>query len=33
VYGRFYTYEGTVPAMDSLSRYVRRYGLSSYYIF
>jgi hypothetical protein len=27
VYGRFYPYEGTVPAMDSLSRYVRRYGL------
>jgi len=27
VYGRFYDYEGTIPAMDSFKRYVRRYGL------
>ena len=27
VYGRFYDYEGTMPAMDSFKRYVRRYGL------
>ena len=27
VYGRFYDYEGTFPAMDSLKRYVRKYGL------
>ncbi len=27
VYGRFYDYEGTLPAMDSFKRYVRRYGL------
>ena len=27
VYGRFYEYEGTMPAMDSLRRYFRRYGL------
>lgn len=26
VYGRFYDYEGTMPAMDSFKRYVRRYG-------
>lgn len=27
VYGRFYDYEGVYPAMDSLERYIRRYGL------
>ena len=27
VYGRFYDYEGTMPALDSFKRYVRRYGL------
>ncbi len=27
VYGRFYDYEGTHPAMDSFMRYVRKYGL------
>lgn len=27
VYGRFYEYEGTVPAMDSFKRYVRKHGL------
>jgi transposase len=27
VYARFYGYEGTIPAMDSLRRYVKRYGL------
>lgn len=27
VYGRFYDYEGTLPAMDSFKRYARRYGL------
>jgi hypothetical protein len=27
VYGRFYSYEGTIPAMDSLKRYAREYGL------
>lgn len=26
VYARFYAYEGTIPAMDSFMRYVRRYG-------
>jgi transposase len=26
VYGRFYDYEGTIPAMDSFKRYVRKYG-------
>jgi hypothetical protein len=26
-YGRFYEYEGTLPAMDSLGRYIRRYGI------
>lgn len=25
--GRFYEYEGTVPAMDSFGRYIRRYGI------
>jgi hypothetical protein len=27
VYGRFYDYEGTYPAMDSFKRYILRYGL------
>jgi len=27
VFGRFYAYEGTIPAMDSFHRYVRRYGI------
>jgi hypothetical protein len=27
VYGQFYKYEGTIPAMDSFKRYVRKYGL------
>ena len=27
VFGRFYDYEGTMPAMDSFKRYVRKYGL------
>lgn len=27
VYGRFYEYEGTIPAMDSFMRYARQYGL------
>jgi transposase len=27
VYGRFYDYEGTLPAMDSFKRYVETYGL------
>lgn len=27
VYGRFYEYEGTMPAMDSFKRYVKRYGI------
>lgn len=27
VFGRFYDYEGTVPAMDSFKRYTRKYGL------
>jgi len=26
VYGRFYDYEGTMPALDSFKRYVRKYG-------
>ena len=26
VYGRFYDYEGTLPAMDSFKRYIRKYG-------
>ena len=26
-YGRFYDYEGTMPAMDSFKRYARKYGL------
>jgi transposase len=27
VYGRFYDYEGTIPAMDSFKRYSTKYGL------
>jgi len=27
VWARFYAYEGTIPAMDSFGRYVRRYGI------
>lgn len=27
VFARFYDYEGTIPAMDSFKRYVRKYGL------
>jgi hypothetical protein len=27
VFGRFYDYEGVMPAMDSFKRYVRKYGL------
>jgi hypothetical protein len=27
VFGRFYEYEGTMPAMDSFKRYSRKYGL------
>ena len=27
VFARFYDYEGTIPAMDSLGRYVTRYGI------
>ena len=27
VYARFYAYEGTIPAMDSFTRYVRQYGV------
>ena len=27
VYGRFYDYEGTMPAMDSFKRYIKRYGM------
>ena len=27
LYGRFYDYEGTIPAMDSFKRYIKRYGL------
>ncbi len=27
VYGRFYDYEGTMPAMDSFRRYIKRYGI------
>jgi len=26
-FARFYTHEGTVPAMDSLKRYIKRYGI------
>jgi hypothetical protein len=27
VSGRFYDYEGTMPAMDSFNRYIKRYGI------
>ncbi len=27
VFGRFYGYEGTIPAMDSFRRYIQKYGL------
>jgi len=27
VHGRFYEYEGTIPAMDSFKRYIRRFGI------
>jgi hypothetical protein len=27
VYGRFYAYEGTIPAMDSFRRYIRKHGI------
>jgi hypothetical protein len=27
VYARFYAYEGTIPALDSFTRYVMRYGI------
>lgn len=27
VFGRFYEYEGTIPALDGLKRYVKRYGI------
>lgn len=27
VHGRFYYYEGTIPAMDSMKRYIKRYGM------
>jgi transposase len=27
VFGRFYDYEGTIPAMDSFKRYIKEYGL------
>ena len=27
VYGRFYDHEGTMPAMDSMKRYIKRYGV------
>jgi len=27
VYGRFYEYEGTIPAMDSFGRYIMKYGI------
>ena len=28
VYGRFYEYEGTIPAMDSFKRYIRKHGIA-----
>jgi hypothetical protein len=28
VYGKFYGYEGTIPAMDSFKGYITTYGLS-----
>jgi hypothetical protein len=27
LFGRFYDYEGTIPALDSFKRYIRRYGM------
>ena len=27
VFGRFYKYEGTIPAMDSFKRYIRKYDI------
>ena len=27
VFGRFYAYEGTMPAMDSMKQYIRQYGI------
>ena len=27
VFGRFYEYEGTIPAMDSFTRYIKKHGL------
>jgi len=27
VYGRFYDYEGTMPAMDSMKRYIKQHGI------
>lgn len=27
MYGRFYEYEGTIPAMDSFKRYIKKYGI------
>lgn len=27
VFGRFYDYEGTLPAMDSLKKYIKKYGI------
>jgi hypothetical protein len=27
VYGRFYDYEGTIPALDSLKRYIKKHGI------
>ena len=27
VYARFYTYEGTIPAMDAFRRYIQRFGI------
>jgi transposase len=27
VFARFYDYEGTIPALDSLKRYIKRYGI------
>jgi len=27
VFGQFYTYEGTIPAMDSFKKYIQKYGI------
>jgi hypothetical protein len=27
VFGRFYSYKGTIPAMDSFNRYIAKYGI------